>query len=472
MIPPFQGQFSTFGFADLLQWMEMNRRSGRLTLMRGRDRRIVDWKDGEIAYVSGSHPRERLGVFLNQTRAIPTATLHALLARNFTSGTNLTRLILDGHHDTLAGLSRRVEALARRLLFEVFEWRDGVFRYDPYSPVEKILRIRLKMRPQALAFQAIKRIDDKRRRRRPPTPRGFREPVFEEDELDRRFWEVLERLGSLVEAAEARRHLDQLREFADRLRRRLGRIESLRPIHEDSAALLRDLVKREPLELSAIAQIASLDSSLTLDLIVLANSLVVSRRRSVLTASEALERLGQASIAVLVERLAVSSFPRAAQEDRAVMAVRRASIAAAVAARRLAPEFGIPAEHAYALGLLHTVPYADLLAVVEEMELVPGPFRRALIEAHRPLVGRLRAEGWSLPSDLEAVLTDDGTDPRPAAALVRAARAALPDCALGPLPAGADSGRDSREIAIEVNRLFEFLGLPSAAVHGAAPRVH
>jgi HD-like signal output (HDOD) protein len=470
VIPPFQGQFSTFGFADLLQWMEMNRRSGRLTLMRGRDRRTVDWKDGEIAYVSGSHPRDRLAVFLNQNRAIPSATLHALLARNFTSGTNLTRLILDGGHDTLAGLSKRVEILARRLLFEVFEWRDGVFRYDPYSHVEKILRIRLKLRPQALAFQAAKKIDDARRRRRRPAPRGFREALFEEDELDRRFWEVLARVGTLVEPEEGRRRLGELRDFANRLRRRLGRTESLRPLHEDSATLLRDLLNREPLELSAIAPIASLDPFLTLDLLVVANSLVVDRRRSVVTADEALERLGRAPVTVLAERLAASDFPRAAQEDRAVVAVRRASIAAAVAARRLAPEFGIPAERAYALGLLHTVPYADLLAVVEEMELAPGPFRAALIEAHRPLVGRLRAEGWSLPSDLEAVLTDEGTDPRPAAALVRAARATLPDCALGPLPTAARSVRDTREIAIEVNRLFEYLGLPSAAVRPAAPR--
>ncbi|HEX9149312.1 MAG TPA: DUF4388 domain-containing protein, partial [Thermoanaerobaculia bacterium] len=96
MIPPFQGRLSTVGFADLLQWMELNRRSGRLIVMRGRDRRVIDWKDGEIAYVSGSDPRNRFGVFLNRTRALPRATLHSLLARTFTSGTNLTRLILDG----------------------------------------------------------------------------------------------------------------------------------------------------------------------------------------------------------------------------------------------------------------------------------------------------------------------------------------------------------------------------------------
>ena len=471
VIPPFQGQLSTFGFPDLLQWMEMNRRSGRVTLRRGRDRKVViDWKNGEIVYVSGSHPRERLGVYLHQTRAIPPATLHELLVRNFASGANLTRLILDGGHDTLAGLSRKVEALARRLLFEVFEWRNGVFRYDPDSPVEKILRIRLKLKPQAVAFQAVKRIDDAHRRRRRPKVRGFREAVFEEDELERRFWVVLERVGTLLEPKEARLRLEDLRDFADRLRRRLGRIEFFRPLHEDSAALLRDLVKRKSLELSAVAPIAALDPYLTIDLLIVANSLVVDRRRSFATAEDALEHLGAAPVTVLAERLVGSDFPRARQEDRAVAAVRRASLAAAVAASRLAPEFGIPPDRAYALGLLHTIPYADLLAVVEDMKIAPGPFRAALIETYRPLVGRLRAEGWTLPRDLEAVLTDEGADPRPAAALVRAARATLPDCAIGHLAAGASPARDAGSIATEVNRLFAFLGLPAAAVRAGRTR--
>ena len=441
----------------------MNRRSGRLTLMRGKNRRVIDWKDGEIAYVSGSHPRDRLAAFLNAIGAIPTATLQALLARNFTSDTNLTRLILDGRHETLSGLSRRAEELARRILFEIFEWRDGVFRYDPDSPVEKILKIRLKLRPQVLSFQAAKRVDDARRRRRRKAPRGFRGVLFEEDEFDERFWKVAERVGTLVEPDEGRRRLTQLREFADRLRRRLGGV-ALRPIHEDSAALLREVTNDESFEPSAIAPIAALDAFLAIDLLVLANSLVVDRRRSVATAGDALERLGRNPVAVLVERLASSDFPGAPAGDRAALTVRRASIAAAVAARALAPDFGVDPERAYALGLLHTVPYADLLAVVEEMKVDPGPFRAAMIDVHRPLVGRLRAEGWSLPSDLEAVLTDDGTDARAAPALVRAARAVLPDCALGSLPPLAAPPRAARAIAAEANRLFEFLGLPPAQV--------
>ena len=90
------GRLEVFSFADLLQWMELNRRTGRLTLSAGRDRRVLDWREGEIVYVSGSLPRHRLGVHLLRSGALPAATLYELLARNFTSQENLTRLILDG----------------------------------------------------------------------------------------------------------------------------------------------------------------------------------------------------------------------------------------------------------------------------------------------------------------------------------------------------------------------------------------
>jgi hypothetical protein len=460
-VATLQGDLSTFGFPDLLQWMELNQRSGRLTIVRENDRRVIDWKDGDIVYVSGSLPRDRLAVFLLREKVLPASTLHSLLARNFTTDTNLTRLILDEGNETVPQFSRRVEELARRLLFEVFEWPDGRFEYEPSSQVEQILRIRLKLPAQALAFQAVKALDDSQRRKTGRAEEVV--PLRRAADRDPRFWDLVEAARLSLDPKEGRRRHSEFLEFTRTLRQRLTRFNMLRPVHENTAALLRPLAARERLDPASVVSIAAIDPSLTLDLLIIANSLVLDRRNAVLTAPEALERLGPVATAAVVQRLSAPDFPPVPASDAGEAAIRRASLAAAIAARRLASKFSVSGDRAYALGLLHAIPYADLIAVSGELSIPPGPFRSALLEAHRPLVGRLRSAAWSLPMDLEAVLSEPDSD-SPAVALIHAARATMPDCALGPLPATSGSPRASRKAAAELNRLFEALGLRRAGV--------
>lgn len=470
MTDHFRGRLEVFGLADLLQWMELNRRSGRLTVTRGHDRRTLDWKEGEIVYVSGSLPRHRLGVHLLRSGALPAATLYELLARNMTTQENLTRLILEMGHDTLDGLSLRVEELARKLLFEIFEWREASFEYDPTYRVTPILRIGLMLRGQAVAFQGVKQLDDthrlsrKERRETWEAADAWVLPFLPEG-IEEHFWEALERMGATLDPLEARGHSARFREFARRLRERLIRNYLMRPVHADTAALLLELLKRKPpLDPLALVPIAALDQYLTLDLLILANSLSVDRENSVGTVPEALERIGPRAAMVLIDRLSSTDFPALPPKDPAARAVRRASLAAAVAAGRFAERYGITRERGYTLGLLHCIGYADLFEIVREMNLPAGPFRGALLETYRPAVGRSRAEIWGLPGDFEAVLSDDGTDPTAAAAVVRIARGAVAGCAIGSLPVERTDDLESDELATEVNMLFDYLGLEAVAV--------
>ena len=456
------GRLEVFGFADLLQWMELNRRTGRLTLEHGRDRRILDWRDGQIVYVSGSQPRHRLGVHLLRSGALPAATLYELLARNFTSQENLTRLILDGGHDTLDGLSLRVEELARKLLFETFEWKEARFEYDPDFRVQPILRIGLSLRGQALAFEGVKTLDDNTRRRRRPAASAAESPPtlpFEPSEADDRFWEILERIGSPIHPEEARLDHRQFLEFTRRLRQRVGRHVVMHPVYEDTAELLIQVLRKSPVDVSAVIPVAALDPYLTLDLLILANALSVDRDNSVGTAPDAIYRVGARAATVLVDRLSGPDFPRIPESDKPARVLRRAAVAAAVAAGRYAERYSITRERGYTAGLLHTIAYAEMLEILRETEFPSGPFRASALEAFRPAMGAELAESWGLPLDFESVISDDGAEPTAAAALVRTARAAVPSCAIGSVSHEAVEQMWSDEIAQEVNVVFDFLGL-------------
>ncbi len=459
----FRGRLEVFGFADLLQWMELNRRTGRLTLSQGRDRRIIDWREGQIVYVSGSLPRHRLGVHLLRTGALPAATLYELLARNFTTSANLTRVILDGGYDTHDSLSLRVEELARRLLFEMFEWRDADFDYDPDFQVQPILRIGLSLRGQALAFHGVKKLDDTERRR--PSRRAKvieADPwdlPFRPEEVDERYWDLLERIGSPVEPEEGRQLFRTFRDFAASVRGLTAAPIVMHPIHEDSAGLLADLLKKSPVDPAGVVPIAALDPFLTLDILILANALSVDRDNAVGTVPDAIERLGARAVTVLIDRLSSVDFPRVGNAEPASQVLRRASVAAAVAAGRYAERYGITRERGYTLGLLHTVCYGDLFEILRAVEFPAGVFRAAAVDIFRPALGVGRAESWGLPLDFQAVIADEGSDPSDAASLVRTARATVPGCAIGTLSTESVDPLWIDEIAQEVNLVFDYLGL-------------
>lgn len=455
-----RGRLEVFGFADLLQWMELNRRSGRLTLVQGTDRRILDWRDGEIVYVSGSLPRHRLGAHLLRSGALPAATLYELLARNFTSSVNLTRLILEGGHDSHDSLSLRVEELARRLLFEMFEWREARFDYDPEHRVQPILRIGLSLRGQTLAFHGAKNLDDRRRRpRRAKEEHDAESLPFEKEAIDKSYWELLERSASSPRPEEARRLFEALHEFIGRVRGLVTGNVTMRPVYEDTARMLQELLTKSPVEPSAVVPIAALDPHLTLDLLILANALSVDRDNAVGTAPDAIERVGARAVTVLIDRLSAPDFTRVPEADPAARALRRASVAAAVAAGPYAERYGITRERGYTLGLLHAVCYADLFEILQSMDFPAGNFRSTVLEVYRPALAAGRSEIWGLPLDFQAVISDGGTDPSAAASLVRTARGAVPGCAIGTLGSEEVDPLWSEEIANEVRMVFEFLHL-------------
>jgi Domain of unknown function (DUF4388)/HDOD domain len=462
MAENLRGSLEVFSFADLLQWMELNRRSGRLTISRGSDRRVLDWRDGEIVYVSGSLPRNRLGIHLLRSGALPAPVLYELLARSFTGGGNLSRLILDGGHDTHDGLSLRVEELARKLLFEMFDWREADFTYDSDYSVERIVRIGLSMRGQVLALQGAKDADDKKRRvrdRRRTSAPDPRDSPFGQRHISERFWDLLEEIGAPVSPEEGRKLFRDFQEFVRRIRELAGERVVMRPVYEDSVSMLAEIARQSPFDAAAVLPVAALDPDLTLDLLILANALAADREHAVGTVPDAVERLGAEPVRVLIERLCDPEFTQDHGNNRVARALRRASVAAAIAAGRYSQRFGIGRERGYTLGLLHGVCYGEMLEVLGTTDFAAGPFRVGAVGAYRPILGARRAEAWGLPPDFQAVISDDGTDPGDAATLVRTARSVVPACALGHLGRENPDPLLAEEILAEVQLVFEFLGL-------------
>lgn len=465
------GRIETFDVVDLIQWLEVRRVSGRLTLRKGDDVKTIDWKNGDIVFVSGDRLADRLGFALLRSKQIPVSALYAALARNLSSGMKLTWVILEEGILPRETLARIAESIAERLLREVLTWRWGRFDFDPAYATEDVLQIHLRIKGQVIAFQAAKELDDTLRisRGRPSDTDGkvdTWEREFRPESIEEAFWDM--RLKASVEDGDPEKDRDRFflfRRFAEALHGRLSARLTFFPIYEDTARYATEILDRGDLGsegLERLIGLVNLDPFWTLNLLILANSLTSGSMKRVMTSREALRRIGPEAFLTLARCLAGPEQPKLNSNDSVHRVLRRAGLAAAVAASRGAPRSETESEEAHAAGLLHVIPYADLLETIQGSPLPAGEFRLAALEHYRPIIAKIRTEAWRLPALLEEVLSDDGQrDCSPLAETVRAARRAFPECALGRVPPGAGrkAAAATSEARAEVRRLFDLLNL-------------
>jgi hypothetical protein len=465
------GRIETFDVVDLIQWLEVRRVSGRLTLRRGEDVKKIDWKNGDIVFVSGERLADRLGFTLLRSKQIPVSALYAALARNLSSGMKLTWVILEEGTLARETLAQIAESIAERVLREVLTWRWGRFDFDPGYATEDVLQIHLRVKGQVIAFQAAKELDDTLRVSRGAPSDAERsqeswEKEFRPEAVEESFWDL--RLKASAEDSDPEKERERFflfRGFAEALHSRLVARLTFFPIYEDTARYATEILERGDLGsegLERLIGLVNLDPFWTINLLILANSLTSGSMKRVMTSREALRRIGPEAFLTLSRCLVGAEQSKLSSNDSVHRILRRAGLAAAVAASRGADHSGVDSEEAHAAGLLHVIPYADLLETIQGSPLPAGDFRLAALEHFRPIIARVRTEAWRLPPSLEGVLSDaGGRDCPPLAEAIRAARRAFPGCALGRVPQGGPRKATSAapEARAEVRRLFDLLSL-------------
>lgn len=414
MAKTLSGNLDTFSLADLLQWLEINALSGRVTVLRGDVKRTIDVKRGAIVFVSSSRPDERLGSFLMERSLLPEAAVYELLAENFVTGKNLTRLILEKELLSRDRLAEAIESLAIQILLDLFHWSGARFEFDPLHVSEDILRIQLSLRGQVLAFHGVKSVDDSARIRIASViDEGEREAPWEKDlrpdALAGTFWSIVESLGSEAGGAgTVRERFYVFNLFAEELHRSLLTPPRPFPIFDDTAEMLETALLESGEEASRIARIAALDPFLTADLLFLANALRAERKGLFGTALEAADAVGPAALRLYVGLLAGTQSSKLQSGERLNRVIRRAALSTAAAASALAESDGVDGETGYTLGLLEPLPAHEILKLLVTLDFPPGPFRGATLDTFRPLLGRMLARKLNLPRTHEDVLGSKG----------------------------------------------------------------
>ncbi len=412
MSKSLSGTLDTFALADLLQWIEINRLSGRLTVSRGEDRRMIDVKDGSIVFVSSVRPEERLGTFLAARGFLPEPVVYELLADSFLTGRSLTRLVFETGLLSREALARAVEELALKVLIDLFHWRGARFVYDPTVVTEDLLRIQLSLRGQLLALEGARAVDDTARLRA-VVPANLEEPDTEADEFSprsvaRSFFSVVESLDLESPPPSVwQERFELFGRFSEKVAASQRKPFRPFPPFEDTAERCRAVLEAGT-EAEETFRLAATDPFLTVDLLFLGNALRTPARGLLSTVDGALAAIGPGALRRMLELLVSPGAAVLSGRDRLERALRSAAVSTAVAASHVAPSLGEDPGRAWALALLEPVGGYELLKLLFTEDFEPGPFRAATLAWHRAASGRALARKLNLPGAFLDVLGSDG----------------------------------------------------------------
>ncbi len=153
------GRISTFPLADLLQWIGLSRKTGRLELSSNRVSSSVFFDQGRVVACVSDDPTKLLGQFLVFRGAIDEGVLREVMAEQESSGRPIDEILVEAGHLSRARLDEHVAAKAEETLLGLFDWADATFRFDErVAPHPKAMRLDVSV--DDLALRGVQRLDD------------------------------------------------------------------------------------------------------------------------------------------------------------------------------------------------------------------------------------------------------------------------------------------------------------------------
>jgi hypothetical protein len=133
-----EGTLRDFSFADILQLISLQRKTGVLTLKNEDNVVTISFLDGRIVGANSlnQHTEDRLGLILLKQGTITEAQLEAALRRQEETLQRLGRILIDAR---LVAGERVREALEQQILqivYRIFRWADGEYHFSQETDID------------------------------------------------------------------------------------------------------------------------------------------------------------------------------------------------------------------------------------------------------------------------------------------------------------------------------------------------
>ena len=160
--PILQGDLSRIQLPDVLSFVSMIRRSGKLVLHNGDLERTLVWKDGDIVFATSNSPEDSLGQFLLRNGKI-TQQQYEDSKRRVTATTRHGKLLVQMGAISPKDLWWGVKNQALEIIYSLFSWSAGSFEFSETVEEMAVEKIVLSLNTSSVIMEGIRRLDESER---------------------------------------------------------------------------------------------------------------------------------------------------------------------------------------------------------------------------------------------------------------------------------------------------------------------
>jgi hypothetical protein len=155
------GDLSAIALPDVLTFISMVRRSGKLVLSNEGEERSIFWNDGEVVFATSNSPEHTLGHFFLRNGKI-TPEQHQESLRRLTPETRLGKLLVQMGAISPKDLWWGVKNQILEIIYSLFTWNKGHFRFlETEEDIQE--RITLSISTSSIIMEGIRRLDESAR---------------------------------------------------------------------------------------------------------------------------------------------------------------------------------------------------------------------------------------------------------------------------------------------------------------------
>jgi len=157
-----EGTLRDFSFADILQLISLQRKTGVLTLKSDDNVVTISFLNGRLVGASSlnQHTEDRLGLILLKRGVVTETELEAALRRQEETLQRLGRILIDHHVVDPDRVREALEQQILQIVYRVFRWADGEYHFSQETDVDYDRDLMVPMVADSIIMEGARMTDE------------------------------------------------------------------------------------------------------------------------------------------------------------------------------------------------------------------------------------------------------------------------------------------------------------------------